>query len=162
MGKSSNIEQVIAKIQQFTAKVEEQQVKQRVEIGGEMESIHAGIISAAIGGDTFSGWPKAPLIGKATPIEGGVSFKPLPISRGPERVAQSGRHAGMTGAMQGPAMPKVLKSGKLSKAKQRHSKWNGSTDGFGTWDATVAEFQTMIPPKATSAFMAAATEVFGG
>ena len=154
--------ELVGKIEKAVATVEKTKKAQMAAIGRDMEAAHLAIVEAALHGkDSFSGWPKAPLIAKAMPIDGGLRFAPVGRAAGPERVLQQGRHAGMFGAMQGPTAPKMLKSGKYSKRKQGHRKWNGTTQGKDTWTKTVEEFTTLIPPKLKTGYTAAIAEVFG-
>lgn len=68
-----------------------------------------------IGGSTFSRWPRASLVGGFEHVgDGSISIEPQRRSRGPMRVAEQGRRAGMS-------------NGRRRKGRV------GATRGRGTW-----------------------------
>lgn len=87
----------------------------------------------------------------------GLTMSRTKETAGPWRVAESGR-----GNNIGPVMPKVLKSGKLSKAKQhkRSARANGQTQGFDAWSKAESAMFAAAPPKVITHFTKAVWEVF--
>jgi hypothetical protein len=99
--------------------------------------------SADLGGDPkFSGW--APTLDTRFDHvgEGVISFHPTRSGAGPFTVAEFGRHSTAGPPMTG---PKILKSGKASKAKMK--KWNGRTKGKGTASKALAMIEKETPDR---------------
>ena len=84
-----------------------------------------------IGGNTFSGWARAPIVFEATQVrEGVVEVGATPRSEGPLTVAQSGRRAGS----------------RFSRKRGRNVGW-GATTGKRTWDDVVVLVQDSMPQQ---------------
>lgn len=93
----------------------------------------------------FSGWRR----GKTVPLEvrdkpyraggaTGVIVEPTPRSKGPWRVAESGRQAPVQG-------PFLTKTGRVSR--RRGKRYAGASGGFGTWTSTVEAGGRDMPKK---------------
>jgi|GEM_PF-7070231 len=110
------------------------------------------------GKDHFGGWPKARFTASAKVEGDGVTVGPSNKGVGVWKVAEYGRHPGMTG----PAPAPFLKSGKRSTAKRYKRKWNGSTDPQTTWDEAKEIMARETPARAARAVHAALGRVFRG
>lgn len=161
MGTSRSTAQFVGKIRAAGKKVEADRRRQLTELGVEMKRVAAQRVSSDIGGNTFSGWPKAP-IGFEFKMQGddGLKFGPNSRGKGPLRVAESGRHPGASGPVQGPLQPNVTKSGRLSKRQKSRKRWNGTTRGKSTWTSTVNEFDRVLPPKLAQSITKGIREIF--
>ncbi len=116
-------------------------------VGVEAKKIATAAASADLGGDpAFSGWRPATnwLATRFDHIRpGAISFHPTRRSAGPWTVAEFGRNQG-----EGPRMvgPRLTKTGKVSKAKQR--RYNGRTEGKQTASDALARIEPMVPKVA--------------
>lgn len=112
-----------------------------------------------IGDLSMSGWRRK----KAVPITPTSVFvgrevlevQPARMALGVMRTLSEGRNP--TGQ---PKAPRILKSGKVSRAKQR--RWNGRTKGKGTWDDATALMETTAPKVMRDAVVKVVGEVFRG
>ena len=164
MGTSRSSAEFAGKIRRAADAVAKARKDALLKTGTAMEHEFDRAVAADLGGDnTFSGWPKAVLVsGSKLQGDSGLSFAPTPRSLGPTRVAQQGRHAGMSGPMQGPGLGGLSKkTGRALKGRKR-GKWNGTTQGKGTWDDTIGSVvaKQVIPEKIRPAMTAAMKEVF--
>ena len=94
----------------------------------------------------FSHWKADPLAARYETYAskpGVFEVVPTPRTRGPWRVAQDGRNQGKTALSH--SLPKLTKTGKVSKAKRR--RWNGVTSGFGTWDDAQKLMEARVPVR---------------
>jgi hypothetical protein len=113
-------------------------------VGVKAKQIATDAASADLGGDpAFSGWRPATnwLATRFDHLDPGViSFHPTKRSAGPWTVAEFGRNRG-----EGPRMvgPRLTKTGKVSKARQR--RYNGQTAGKGTASDALAKIEPMVP-----------------
>jgi hypothetical protein len=113
--------------------------------------------SADLGGDPkFSGW--APILETRFDHvgEGRISFHPTRRAAGPWTVAEFGRNS-----TAGPRMigPRITKTGKVSKAKQK--RWNGRTAGKGTATAALAKIEAATPDRYDKEIGALIRKAFG-
>lgn len=162
MGVSSSPGEFAGKIRRAGEAVAKSRKKALLDAGKVLERAFDKAVAGDLGGDnTFSGWKKAPLVSKST-LSGddGLSFAPAGRALGPTRVAQQGRHAGMSGPTQGPGLGGISKkTGKALKGRKR-GRWNGTTKGKGTWDTTIAAGAKVLPDKIRPVFIDAMKEVF--
>jgi hypothetical protein len=122
------------------------------DLGVQAKKDAAKQVNIDIGGDTFSGWPKAVLRTEFKMVgDNEIEFGPLGRATGPFRVAEQGRHHGQSGPMQGPTMVRLTKSGKVAKRQAGRKRWNGSTAGFHTWTRVVASVTEETPKRAFDA-----------
>lgn len=162
-----SVPQFVAKIQAAAAAVEKNRKDQLAHIGANMVETHMAIIVEALHGPKFHHWD-IPIVVSAKPTgTSGLVFAPVGRSRGPERVAEQGRHQGSARGVSGPGISQKTgltsrtKSGGLRKVRGRKGKrWNGRTEGKETWTKTVEEFSRILPPKLQSSFLKAMEEVF--
>jgi hypothetical protein len=130
--------------------------KVMTEIGVAAKGIATGAASADLGGDPkFSGW--APILETRFDHvgEGRISFHPTRKAAGPWTVAEYGRNSTAGPRMVG---PRLTKTGKVSKAKQK--RWNGRTQGKGTASAATAAIDKMTPQLADDAVKRAIRKAF--
>jgi hypothetical protein len=115
-----------------------------------------GEVDSAVRGDlgdlSMSGWRR----GNPIQIQGAykvltptsLEIAPTPRSRGPMRVLEQGRHAG--GGFQGPGVNRSTgltartKAGRVRKVRA-NGRWNGRTQGKGTWSDAVREIEKKAP-----------------
>ena len=113
-------------------------------VGVKAKQIATDAASADLGGDpAFSGWRPATnwLATRFDHLEPGViSFHPTKRSAGPWTVAEFGRNRAAGPRMVG---PRLTKTGKVSKARQR--RYNGQTEGKGTASDALAKIEPMVP-----------------
>lgn len=113
-------------------------------VGVKAKQIATDAASADLGGDpAFSGWrPETNWLGtRFDHLEPGViSFHPTRRSAGPWTVAEFGRNRAAGPRMVG---PRLTKTGKVSKARQR--RYNGQTEGKGTASDALAQIGPMVP-----------------
>lgn len=162
MGTSRSTAELAGKIRKAADAVAKARKTALTDAGQTLERSFDRAVAADLGGDnTFSGWKQAPLLSKVTMRgDDGLSFAPAGRSLGPTRVAQQGRHAGMSGPAQGPALAGFSKkTGKALKGRKR-GKWNGTTKGKGTWDDAVDSAAKTIPKKISEPLITAMKEVF--
>jgi hypothetical protein len=112
-----------------------------------------------LGGDhRFSGWNVA-LGVKASPHRGapGVTVHPDQRGAGPWRVAEQGRNQGNASGFAGPGINRRTgetartKSGGIRRQRARRGRrWNGRTQGKGTWSDAVAIMNRKLPAHVRS------------
>jgi hypothetical protein len=126
-------------------------------------------VKGDLGDTSMSGWRR----GKPFDIKGRFDIKsdaefevnPVPRGRGPMRVLEQGRNQGGAGGFHGPGVAQrdgknVLagetarnKNGKLRKVRTFKAKrWNGRTQGKGTWSDAVGLMQDRVPARIATQF----------
>lgn len=130
-------------------------VMTKVGVAAKSDALKAA--SADLGGDPkFSGW--APTLDTRFDHigDGAISFHPSKKGAGPWTVAEFGRNSAAGPPMMG---PKILKSGKASKAKGK--RWNGRTRGKGTATKALAQIEKETPDRIEAEVKKAIQKAFG-
>lgn len=132
-----------------------------IEIGVKLKPVGPAAAAGDLGGDAaFSGWPKAEALEAAFKLHtsgAGLTMHRTGRTAGPWRVAESGRHP-----MIGPFKPNITKTGKLAKKQKTHSKYSGSTDGFGSWTKATVAMAAKAAPLMRKAQNQAVLDAFRG
>jgi hypothetical protein len=133
------------KVDGFISEIEAEKLRAiATKVGVKAKEIATAAASADLGGDpAFSGWRPATnhLATRFDHLSPGViSFHPTARSAGPWTVAEFGRNQAAGPRMVG---PRLTKTGKVSKAKQR--RYNGRTKGKGTASSALAKIEPMVP-----------------
>lgn len=133
------------KVDGFIGELEAEKLRaMATKVGVKAKQIATDAASADLGGDpAFSGWRPATnwLATRFDHLEPGViSFHPTKRSAGPWTVAEFGRNRAAGPRMVG---PRLTKTGKVSKARQR--RYNGQTEGKGTASDALAKIEPMVP-----------------
>lgn len=105
----------------------------------------------------FRGWPVKLETGYTLEADPGqFTIGPKGRSAGPWRVADSGRNP----VVVGPNLPTFNKSGKAKR--QKHAKrYNGRTDGFGTWSKVEELVDKKVPGRVQTQVDVALIKTFG-
>lgn len=131
-------------------------------------------VRADLGDMSMSGWRRGnphEVVGRfdvASPTS--LEMSPAARGKGPMRVLQQGRNQGDAFGFAGPGMTRTggvvgrTKSGAVRKTKARQAKrWNGTTQGKGTWDDAVQIMQREMPARYHAAWlMDVARHIKGG
>ena len=133
------------KVDGFIGELEAEKLRaMAAKVGVKAKQIATDAASADLGGDpAFSGWRPATnwLATRFDHLEPGViSFHPTKRAAGPWTVAEFGRNRAAGPRMVG---PRLTKTGKVSKARQR--RYNGQTEGKGTASDALAKIEPMVP-----------------
>lgn len=133
------------KVDGFIGELEAEKLRaMATKVGVKAKQIATDAASADLGGDpAFSGWRPATnwLATRFDHLEPGViSFHPTKRAAGPWTVAEFGRNRAAGPRMVG---PRLTKTGKVSKARQR--RYNGQTEGKGTASDALAKIEPMVP-----------------
>lgn len=105
-----------------------------------------------IGDLSMSGWRRGnprPIKGRYTISDSGLAL--TPTAPGHMRVLEQGRNQGNAGGFAGPGigaggLTARAKSGAVRKVRARRGRrWNGSTQGKGTWSDASAQIATEAP-----------------
>lgn len=133
------------KVDGFIGELEAEKLRaMATRVGVKAKQIATDAASADLGGDpAFSGWRPATnwLATRFDHLEPGViSFHPTKRAAGPWTVAEFGRNRAAGPRMVG---PRLTKTGKVSKARQR--RYNGQTEGKGTASDALAKIEPMVP-----------------
>jgi hypothetical protein len=111
-----------------------------------------------LGDQSMSGWRR----GKPFDIKGRFDIKsdaefevnPVPRGRGPMRVLEQGRNQSGAGGFHGPGIGRKTgetvrnANGKIRKTRAYKAKrWNGRTEGKGTWTDAVKLMQDRVPGR---------------
>ncbi len=109
-------------------------------------------VDADIGGNTFSGWPKATITTEQHhPAQGQVEVRPRGKARGPVRVAESGRNQGNASGFAGPGLN--VRTGNRSRGGvrqtgvRRSKRWNGVTAPKYTWSDAEKVIERETPKR---------------
>lgn len=93
---------------------------------------------------------------------------PTPRGRGPMRVLEQGRNQGGAGGFHGPGIGRKTgetarnKNGKLRKVRSFKAKrWNGQTQGKGTWSDAVGLMQDRVPNRIAKQFHKDLSKILG-
>jgi hypothetical protein len=144
-----------------------------------MTAVGAGAVRDArsavppdLGGDhQFSGWPKAQLDVKFTPhrTRPGVTVHPTQRGAGPWRVAEQGRNQGNASGIAGPGINRRTgetarrADGTVRRQRARRARrWNGRTDGKGTWSDAVGIMGRKLPARVRSETAKLVARALGG
>ena len=118
-------------------------------------------VAADIGDMSMSGWRRSKPIEIKSRYdmlgESGLMIRPARSAVGPMRVLESGRNSAAGPRMTG---PRLLKSGKASKAKQK--RYNGRTDGKGTWSDAEDAMNKELPDIVAKAVREQYRKLWGG
>jgi hypothetical protein len=115
----------------------------------------AAAVRGDIGDESMSGWWRGSAIdvaGSITLESSGVGIVPRGKGAGPLRVLDQGRNQGNASGFSGPGINSITgvtartKSGAVRKTRARKGKrWNGTTQGKGTWGDAVEEIVREAP-----------------
>jgi hypothetical protein len=149
-----------AKLDKLNAQLESDQLREISRlVGVDAQADAAKAVQSDLGKDHFSGWPQARFSTRVRVVATGVEVLPDGKGRGPWYVAQRGRHPGMSGPRQGPALAGFTKTGK--QRKTRGKKWNGTTRPMHTWDEAMAIIDRETPARVDKLFSERLGKIFG-
>lgn len=179
----SNSGDIVKRLEAMEKALTGKDLKERLQqVGEAMKPIAHKAAAQDLGSDAaFSGWRNK--AGGVMPLNVAYTIDPAGksvtihrdrFSAGPWRVAQSGRNAdGGVGAFQGPGIN--LRTGRTARrkdgslranagrvARSRQRRWNGRTEGKGTWDKAAEAMSHEAPKRLTTANRAAIAKAFRG
>ena len=130
------------------------------------------------GEQSFKNWRR----GNRLEIKGRFDIKsdtefevnPVPRGRGPMRVLEQGRNQGGAGGFHGPGIVRKTtknyvagetartKSGRVRKVREfKVKRWNGRTEGKGTWTDAVKLMQQRVPDRVARRMHQDLSKIFG-
>ena len=120
-------------------------------------------VRADLGDLSMSGWRRGnphEITGRFDPAgDSAIAMTPAKRGRGPMRVLEDGRNQGNAGGMAGPGVSadgttRRTKSGGVRKVRQRRARrWNGRTQGKGTWTDATQIMERKMPARYEAALV---------
>lgn len=165
---------IAVRMQKLERALSSEEMKKRLhEVGTAITPLATKAAAADLGADSaFSGWAKiGPLQAKFSPAgDSAIVIHRTRLSAGGWTVATLGRNqGGAGGGFHGPGINSLTgvtartKSGGLRKVRARKGRrWNGTTEGKGTWDKAADAMQKAAPPILTRLNRQAVIKAFTG